>query len=693
MKPSTSLHPPSTLQRRAAAALLGLAVVLLAQLCMPGAARADDATPAQEAELQLNALERRGLMDAATLKADIQRLDQALPLADAGRLRLRLRLVLARLLHDLHDVPAQTALLQELDQWPEPELRMQAQLTAHLVRAMELSEQGDLVASRNYLRTALVRAPEAMSPMLRWQVLNALAEAEIALGELTEGVRHLLEGVQTLRSESFPWLQAHVQIEMAQAYLAGQQLDRAEQALLQAQQLSEALNDPWLQLSLHNANSRLYRAMGKPELARAAVDKALHYAQSTSRKELARALCAKADDHYQMGKLAAALELAERARLMAQSLASPSIATLSIHTAGLAKIGLSRVAEGRQEVIKQLLLDEERGLNNETGTRWRDLGLALERAGDLSGAVQALHRSRDRLDYVQKAQTKNALLEAQARYDDEQRAQQIEQLNRKNLLHEEQIRNRNLQQRLWLELGAGVLVIGTLLVLAYRRSRHLQHTLHHTNELLRINGERDSLTGLANRRHVHQQLPTPDGQLQRGGCLLLMDIDHFKCINDHLGHGAGDTVLSELARRLQTQVRAKDLLARWGGEEFLLWLPETQAADAHALAQRLMHCVSDTAVELGSKSLHVSLSLGYLYAPAQPSTLSWEQLLALADLALYRAKHRGRARACGITRLPSTVPEAALLSNEWFEQHMAQQQLELTEHVGNVLTRIEGCHD
>ncbi len=163
-------------------------------------------------------------------------------------------------------------------------------------------------------------------------------------------------------------------------------------------------------------------------------------------------------------------------------------------------------------------------------------------------------------------------------------------------------------------------------------------------ELVRL-ATTDSLTGLANRRWLFEHLEQEVYRAQRYGTalsLILFDIDHFKRINDGWGHAAGDHVLRELARETHQLLRKTDRAGRYGGEEFVVLLPETDLAEAVLLAHRLTQRISSTVItpEHGP-SISVTISVGV--AALAPDE-SGEELIQRADQALYRAKQGGRNR-------------------------------------------------
>lgn len=152
----------------------------------------------------------------------------------------------------------------------------------------------------------------------------------------------------------------------------------------------------------------------------------------------------------------------------------------------------------------------------------------------------------------------------------------------------------------------------------------------------------DELTSLANRRHMNEVLANEERRHPAAGtiCIALLDIDHFKQINDRHGHAAGDAVLRSFAATLRAAVRDGDVVARWGGEEFLMMLPNTGAEQAAALLERIRLDVAALAVP-GLDGLRVAFSGGLCVRGAGES---FADTINRADKALYRAKSAGRDR-------------------------------------------------
>lgn len=187
----------------------------------------------------------------------------------------------------------------------------------------------------------------------------------------------------------------------------------------------------------------------------------------------------------------------------------------------------------------------------------------------------------------------------------------------------------------------GVIIEATLLSLALAfRIRHHQQATRHAEQLARL----DPLTGLNNRRAFMELAGPSWSTAERGDrplSLIMMDIDCFKQLNDQHGHETGDRALVEIARLLAQQSRTGDILARWGGEEFVLMLPETDLAHASALAERIRQSIS--AIQLPARKGSVTLAASFGVAQRARQS-SMEELISAADMQLYEAKSQGRNR-------------------------------------------------
>lgn len=175
-----------------------------------------------------------------------------------------------------------------------------------------------------------------------------------------------------------------------------------------------------------------------------------------------------------------------------------------------------------------------------------------------------------------------------------------------------------------------LLTVGAVLMASDRLTREMEYLASH-----------DPLTQALNRRALAQRGAQELSRSQRHGhalALMMIDLDHFKQVNDHHGHLHGDAVLQHFARQAKAQLRRADTLGRWGGEEFMVLLPETNQAQAQATAARIHAALAQ------GHALDCRLSIGL--ATWQAGEDSLDAMIARADAALYQAKEQGRNRTC-----------------------------------------------
>ena len=205
------------------------------------------------------------------------------------------------------------------------------------------------------------------------------------------------------------------------------------------------------------------------------------------------------------------------------------------------------------------------------------------------------------------------------------------------------------------------------------KQARLERELANANRELLDASLTDVLTGVRNRRFFTNSIEADVQQVLRSFAsdpsvdvrnrdlvFYLIDIDHFKKVNDQFGHKIGDQVLAEVARRINSAARLSDAVIRWGGEEFLLLSRYTDRKEAHILANRLLDAVGSRPyrVEVSNAELRISCSIGWASFPwteMEPKLVSHEQVLVLADYALYQAKGSGRNRAVGLLPAGETV--------------------------------------
>jgi diguanylate cyclase (GGDEF)-like protein len=170
----------------------------------------------------------------------------------------------------------------------------------------------------------------------------------------------------------------------------------------------------------------------------------------------------------------------------------------------------------------------------------------------------------------------------------------------------------------------------------------MQVQMRELNQALEQASLSDPLTGLPNRRSIMKRLKTEVSRVDRGGlpfALVMVDIDHFKSINDTYGHDVGDTAIVAVARTLRQITRDYDVCARWGGEEFLLFLPDSSPESAGATGEKLRRGVADVRIPHQNHQIGLTISLGIALHERHTSL---DRCIQRADQSLYMAKRAGR---------------------------------------------------
>jgi diguanylate cyclase (GGDEF)-like protein len=561
----------------------------------------------------------------------------------------------------------------------------QAQAGALLVRARQERHEGSLKHATAGLEQALKLHKPAAPDTLRYRITRSLGWAYESAGKPEKATEQYLEAIKLADALARPWRSAQARVDLAWLYITSLNQPAAAARLAgEALTLAQRAGDPAVLCSTWHAQSLVHRSRGEVAAALQALERSLSYAQAAESVSLQALMLGNISDHYlQTRQWATALAYAERTLPLALQLHDPDTEQLALANRGLARVGLGQLEAGKRDLAQALAIDEQRGNLNGMAQLLEETGRTLESAGDLRGALQAYMRYRPLADQAFQNEQQKAVLELQEGFDHARREREIQLLDSEALLKQELLRAQVLHSRLWLLGAVAAGLVLTLVLLMARRVRRDNATLAQVNAQLLMQSERDPLTGLANRRRFQKAMAEAQADVQLHGSLLLVDIDHFKRINDRFGHAAGDRVLVEVARRLTEAMREQDLVVRWGGEEFLIHVRDSGAAEVDRLAQRLLDAVAGQPVAYEGRAIGVTASVGYASFPLgkAPLALSWERAIDLVDTTMYLAKAHGRNRGYGVRALqaasPTDVAEvAASLEDAWRAGRVTLQQLQ-----------------
>ena len=337
---------------------------------------------------------------------------------------------------------------------------------------------------------------------------------------------------------------------------------------------------------------------------------------------------------------------------------------------GFALFGQGRQREGLALVDEVSATMRRAGAMSTLGRILAEKSQALEHAGRFREALSTL-RERETVTRQLALDERNKAVSAlQEQFKARERAAQIDSLRHENAAQEAELRHRTLLQTA-ASLGASLALLLCAGVLwLYRKSVKTGQRLSELNDELAFRSAHDPLTGLHNRRSFQDRMRCRTGeaapQPDAADCFTLLDIDHFKRINDEYGHAAGDTVLIEVGKRLRAVLRESDMVLRWGGEEFLVYSQGVTPAQRSLLVGRILDALASTPValddgtQLAISATAGAVSLPFESGPDAPAAtpMDWQQAIALADRAMYKGKEAGRNRAYIVAGLQR--PEGAL---------------------------------
>ncbi len=543
----------------------------------------------------------------------------------------------------------------------------------HYVRAYWLYQRNQFSASSAELAHVDVaaiagKAERYRVSILRGNTLRMLGRAESALPLLQQALDLAHDMHDEVRS-------LHAMLWLARIYMDTGNFERASAQLEAARRLATTLGDEAALVEIEGCVSDVADRRGQHAEERRASLAALEHAKSSgSSKWLAHALVNLGDSYLKTHDFSESLRYSKEALPIVLRLRDSREEPIVLFNEGLAYIGLGNIAPG-EKLAEGAIAEATAGGNLlDVKDLLREYADALEHAGYLMMAIQVYHRYDDVSEKVMSTTRQRAFLELSAKFDDEGRARQLELLRRDNELKVSQMRAQRLQQQLILAAALFVTCICAALIWRFAGVRKV-------NDRLRFDSERDALTGLRNRRYFNEYVLSVAGARPVGGCVLLADLDHFKKINDTLGHPAGDAVLATVSHRLSAALRESDKLVRWGGEEFLAILDPITPEQATSTVERLLHAVRRDPVLWNGQAIQCTISIGYAFFPMVGSIpeISLESAISLVDKALYEAKRRGRDRACLIRSVTAENQRDLTNISTEFENAAADRRVQLVE--------------
>jgi diguanylate cyclase (GGDEF)-like protein len=503
-----------------------------------------------------------------------------------------------------------------------------------------------------------------------WDALRLLHREQYAQGAFINAEASLRRALALVRAGKDKHLTALGQGMLAVVLQAQDHGDAARAEIRAA--LAEAQGDPVASARVRNFEGVVEHRAGSRDVARHALDTALQLAEQADAPHLTAILQSNlVDTQMRQGLLKEALATGQRALPVLQRFRDRYYERGLHHNLALTHIKLRQFDAARQSLAKVGEFGADPSDLVPRARELRELGDSWAEAGQYKEALAAFHAERELSARSNERNRASALEALRRKYDSAAKQRDLDLLARDGQLKDQQLENRRLATQVGIAVGALLLLSIALIGVTLLRMRRAQARLTANQRLLRAQSERDPLTDLSNRRHFLAVMDQRDRDVRGDGfqgALMMIDIDHFKNVNDEHGHAAGDAVIVEVGRRIRAAVRDSDLVVRWGGEEFLVFAPERPGNDLAQMAERVLRSIGGQPIDTPDGPLRITASIGFASFPlggkggsgGPALRLHWEQAVNWADMVLYKAKAEGRNRAVGIAAVEA--PDANMLA-------------------------------
>ncbi|MBQ5946558.1 GGDEF domain-containing protein [Massilia sp. ST3] len=502
---------------------------------------------------------------------------------------------------------------------PSADLRLEAERLGLLSRGNMLLDEEEQALDLGV--RAIETASRAGLPAAEARLMNALVRVHFARGDMASALRVTQDGYALAERIGFRFVMAQSRVNQNYAYGTLGQGDKEYQALRDVLRITNGTPGTEALEEIAQSNLSAY--------------------------------------HIHRGEYPQAIRATVAAEALARRLGDDIGLAFALSNRGSALARSGRVDEGMALMKQGMAQAEKAGGRREVLDLLSEQVNVLERAGRDREALAALRKWVKLSGDITSAEREKAVLELQEKFSAERKTREIERLSLQNARSQAEVAAHAWKQRLWAALAVVLLLSAALLVQWLRRVRRRNQALVVDNAALASQSIHDPLTGVFNRRHFEQLMGqqeatvhgrSRDRHYQAAVGLLLLDVDHFKRINDTYGHAAGDEVLKVVAARLSSLVREQDAVVRWGGEEFVLVLPGTSAEGLPIIAAKALGALGREPVKHEGREIPVRASAGAIAWPAWMDQ-KWMDAVHMADLALYLSKTGGRNRATCFLRL------------------------------------------
>ncbi len=565
--------------------------------------------------------------------------------------------------------------------------------------AFQMLDQGKFAMALVKLNDIQQSLRDSKNAEVQMRLNIAFGMVQLAIGNFDKSLPYFLEALKL--ADQIPRRSAQAKLyrmeSIARLYLNMHNAEKALETTNEALAMLPGIDSPKITSSLQMTRGLALIDLGRHDEALEAYKTVLQIATDAGMPAVAATALGNIADYYLHVRKFTEAERAARFSLeKAQAVNDPFAMAIAKANIGFALAGQKKFAQGIGYINEAKKFFMETGSKSDVENLLSEIGNMYEAADMYKEALATVREQQKLSDELFRSDRARAVATLQEQFNAQQRQKQIELLARENQLKDADIKNRQLQQVVLMLAAVIMVMVGMVVFFLYRRVRKTNEKLREVNEQLEFHAVRDPLTGLYNRRSFVDMMKgraiLPEGErredaLDNPDCLILMDIDHFKNINDSFGHATGDAVLIEVARRLRSTVRDSDMVLRWGGEEFLIYSPRSNPAQLKGLVERILRSIGEEDIQADGASVPVTLTAGFISLPFSglPEAIcNWEKALQIADMALYLGKVNGRNRAYGVSRLLIAYEEALPVLDHDLSAAIKAGMVELIEVHGPV---------
>jgi diguanylate cyclase (GGDEF)-like protein len=592
-------------------------------------------------------------------------LQKKMPANASVQARLDLVAVLSGLYFDAGRIKEGTALQEEFKRLSNELKDKDALLFLSIIEAFEVYEKSGYDAAYAYL-DSLEPSIQKANPSLKFRYASIKSQFYSAQGKYQFALKQYLQMLDLIEKLPRRQLQARMITweRISSMYLGLKDPQKALEATTEALAVSSATAVPKAYVEILIVRGAALSQMKRNVEALREYETALNIAKQEGLPFAQGAALFNLADQYLTLKDYKRAEQAARESMAVYEKLDDKFNVMGAQVnLGLALGYQGKVKQGSDLVLESIAFFRKEKSNSAIESINGELAAMYESAGMYKEALVLMREKQLLSEEVYQAEVAKETAKVRESFDTEQRKKQIELLAKDNALKDADIKNHRLQQMVTLLASVIAVLAGCFIYMLYRRSRKLNMQLQEVNSQLEFHAVRDPLTGLHNRRSfialmstrvVRVEAERREGAYANPDCMILLDIDHFKNINDTWGHAVGDIVLKEVASRLRNVVRDEDMLMRWGGEEFLIFSPKSNPEQITSLVERVLRTIGEAPFMNGEQAIPVTVTAGFISVPfsdVPEDVCDWERALQIADMALYLGKTHGRNRAYGLARL------------------------------------------